>query len=69
MELDCQRLEVPPGAMRPVAYFLRSSSVKPGLGGKPDVYGRNGILVHNTEIHTESQTNYCDHLQGHLSAS
>lgn len=33
------------------------------------VYGRKSILVYNTEFHTVSQTSYCDHVQGCLSAS
>lgn len=56
IEIDCQREEATPGEIRSVAYFLRSSSVNPGPGGEPHIYGRNGILVHNTEIHIEGQT-------------
>lgn len=68
MELDCQRMEATPPEMRPVFYFLTSFSGNVGLEGN-QVYGRKSILVYNTEFHTVSQTSYCDHVQGCLSAS
>lgn len=68
MELDCQRMEVAPQDMRPMVYFLRSSSGNIAEG-KPATYGRKSILVYNTEFHTVSQTSYCDHVQGCACAS
>lgn len=69
MEFDCQRMEAGPQEMRPIVYFLRSSSGSIGFGGKPAIYERKSILVYNTEFHTVSQTSYCDHAQGCLCVS
>lgn len=73
MELDCQRMEVAPQDMRPMVYFLRSSSGNIAEGniaeGKPATYGRKNILVYNTEFHTVSQRSYCDDVQGCACAS